>query len=119
MDKSLLFCGRKEKFDCSLFTSVYRRTFGTIVEKLNLFQWHEHSRDLNSKNVETINENLKNHPNIKKIKQHFKNTTLSLSLKHVTTYKVKKVTLDFKNDKAAGGEINRQISKNASAYLKV
>ena len=43
---------------------------GAIVEKLSLFQWDEHSADLNSKTLEIINENVKKHSSCKKRKQH-------------------------------------------------
>ena len=67
---------------------------------------------------QSVIENLNNQPNFFKKNNILKNTTLSLSLRHVTVHEFKKIILDFKNDKAAGGELNRQILKNTSVYLK-
>ena len=50
------------------------------------------------------------------IKKHFKNH-ITFTFRHVTTDEVKNVILDFKNDKAASGEIPVKILKNCGCIF--
>ena len=79
------------------------------LEKVVIFQWVEHSGDLNSKN----------HPRCKKIKQHFRQHD-TFSFRHVTFDEVKEVIGNSKHDQAAGSEVPVKIFlKNAnSIYMK-
>ena len=92
--------------------------FGSIVENLNSFQWNEQDGGINSKYVETITENFKNHSSCKIIKQHFKYHNLSI-FTHTTVEEAKKFIHDLKNNKAAGGEIPVKIFKSCCCIFGI
>ena len=64
--------------------NTFNDYFESVVKNLHLFQWNEHNGEIHSKNIETIIENLKNHPSGKIIKKHFKNH-ITFTFGHVSS----------------------------------
>ena len=80
--------------------NTFNDYFGSTVEKVAIFQWVEHSGDLNSKN----------HPRCKKIKQHFRQRD-TFSFSRVIFDEVKEVIGNSKHEQAAGSEVPVKILK--------
>ena len=94
--------------------NIFNNYFGSIVKKLGLDHWDDHSLSptKSSDRIENIIKRYKNHPSIRKIEANF-NSVCIFSFQSICVDDIKTVIQDFKNNKSVGGEIPIQILKES------